>query len=361
LRPPGLLDELDEAGRVAWDEVVARSVDAVAADGGPGFIGAADSRTPALTGPDWTGLPARIAARLGRARALRELDRDRSEQEEYVEWRAVREGGAIRRVELTTELRDYWWVLAAHRPERTIELVGELTGVSVDPRRLYGVADPSALEPGRRADAFREAIEGRARALNDGRRGICFMSHRSNDLGSLALIAAAATRPFAVRGAGARGRRPASAAEVIPHLGGAAMAGRASDPVIVERLGRLAWERRLVALDDPLGVYIEGVEAGRLRTPGDEPVPPEWFRPGRGAPAARVPDGRARHQRLTLEVPRGERLAVSDLVDAATEQPIRHGGQVADLVQLRLNLRVGEPGSAPASAPVTIPAGGGRR
>ena len=62
-------------------------------------------------------------------------------QEEYLEWRTVRDrGGAIRRVELTTELRDYWRVLAAHEPARTVELVGELTGRAAGPQDVYGTS-----------------------------------------------------------------------------------------------------------------------------------------------------------------------------------------------------------------------------
>ncbi len=39
---------------------------------------------------------------------------------------------------------------------------------------------------------------------------------------------------------------------------------------------------------------------------------------------------------------RRQRLRVSDLVDVATEQPIRHGGQVAELVQVAVVLRVSD-------------------
>ena len=93
--------------------------------GHPFLLPAADRRTPLVTGPDWTGLPVRVVGCLTRARALGLLDAERRLQEEYLEWRTVRDrGGAIRRVELTTELRDYWRVLAAHEPARTVELVG---------------------------------------------------------------------------------------------------------------------------------------------------------------------------------------------------------------------------------------------
>jgi hypothetical protein len=342
---PGGLRDLGRDGRAAWGAAIASCVKAVMPEKHPCLLPAADSRTPNVTGPDWVGLPARVVACLGRGRALELLDRHRRLQEEYLEWRTVRApGGAITRVEFTTELRDYWRVLAACEPERTIELVGELTGTAVGPRQVYGIADPRAAEPSEREAGFaRKMIEAPSR-LNDGRAGICFMSHRDNDLAALVKIAAKSATPCVLRDAVTGRSRCATASETIPLLEGAAMDRRASDPVIVERFGRLAFERCLVAFDDPIGVYIQGVEHTRLRTPDGGPVPPEWFTTGRGLAAAEAADGRPRTQRLVLEVPASEGLTVSDLVDVATERPIRHGAQIAELVQLRVFLRASEKG-----------------
>ena len=335
---PGRLQELGAAGRAAWNEsLAARLAEHLPEIGSVSLLPEPDVRTPHRTGPDWVGLPPRAVRCLGREPALRVLDRDRRLHEEYVEWRTVRRpNGAIARVELTTELRDYWRVLAAHRPERTLDLVGELTGASVSGRRVYGVADPSALPPGERERRFVRTMIERPSPLNDGRDGICFMTHHSNDLSALVALAVAATVRCTVRDG--RSSRCATADEAIALFRKAAVSRRASDPVIVERLGRLAYERRLVAFADPLGVYIQSVERQRLRTGGGEPVPRDWFRFGRGR-------GPGLHQRLVLEIPRGE-----EIVDVATERPVRHGGQVAELVQLRLFLSASEPGVAPRGA-----------
>jgi hypothetical protein len=345
---PGGLRELDDAGRTAWEAKVASSVGAImSAVGSPFLLPATDQRTRCVTGPDWTGLPVRVVGCLTRARALRLLDRDRRLQEEYLEWRTVRApGGAISRVELTTELNDYWRVLAAHEPPRLLDLVGELTGRVTRPRQVYGVRDPEALEPGKREQAFVRTTIGRANPLNDGRAGICFMTQQSNNLGALVAIVAAAATPCVVRDPVTKHNRCATAEETIPHLQGAAVAGRASDPAIVERLGRLAFERRLVALDDPIGVYVQGVEHTRLRTPDGSTVPLDWFSASRGWSARESPDGRPRRQRLVFEVPGSERFGVGDLVDMATERPIRHGGQIAELVQLRVLVRTSAAGVA---------------
>jgi hypothetical protein len=293
--------ELGPAGKAAWDAAVARCF----AARHPFLLRDADRRTPLAVGVDWNGLPVRVAGCLGRERALALLDGRRDLQEEYVEWRTVRDAaGKVARVELTTELRDWWRVLVEHEPERAVDAVGELTGRAIAPRGLR-----------------------RLGRLNDGRDGICFMTHRDNDLAALAKLAAAAAVPCRVDG------RRATASEVIPLLDDAAMAGRASDPAMVEALGRLAYERRLVALADPPGVELAGVEHTRLLTPSGETVPREWFTASRSG------------RRLVFEVPAGEGFAVGDLVDAASEGPIAHGAQVAELVQVRVLFRASEPGA----------------
>jgi hypothetical protein len=137
----------------------------------------------------------------------------------------------------------------------------------------------------------------------------------------------------------------------------AAQAGRLSDPVLVERLGRFAYEGRLVGFDDPIGVYIQAVERERLQLPNGEPIPAEWFRFDRGVPASQTADGLPRWQRLTFAPPTGSGLRVSDLRDAATDQPIRHGGQIADLVQVAVMLRLSDPdvNKPDLSSPLQLP------
>jgi hypothetical protein len=215
-------------------------------------------------------------------------------------------------------------------------------------RDVSGVSRPGGLEPTARRTAFVKATA--SGPLNDGSEGICFMWHPSNDLSSLLSLAAAATRRSVVRDPVAGHRRCATAAETIPFLGGHAVAGRESDPVLVERLGRLAFERRKVALDEPIGVYVRGVEHSRLRTPDGSAVPVEWFSRSRGVGADAAGDQRSRCQRLVLEVPAGEGFVVGDLVDVATEERVRHGSQIAELVRVGLFLRVSRAGVVDSKA-----------
>jgi hypothetical protein len=101
-----------------------------------------------------------------------------------------------------------------------------------------------------------------------------------------------------------------------------------------------------MAFDEPIGVYLVGFERARLRTPNGSVPPAEWFTFSRGRGPEATEDGRARCQRLAIEVPEGSGFGLCDLVDAATAQPISWGGQLADMTQLAVYLRVGANGSA---------------
>lgn len=336
------------------------------------FLMRPDERTGEVTAPDWGAFPIRVARCLSRQRALRLLDWQtergdcegrRRLQEEYLEWRVIRdERDRITRIEMTTELPDYWRSLAAWEPTQTLELVAELAREpSVPTEAVYGDVDPRAagVTPHDRERAFVTTMLTRkgSSPYNDGRNGICCMIHPTNTLEALLELVARSATPYAVDDPSTGRVRFATAAEVFPLLGRAAQAGRNSDPVLVERLGRLAFEGRLVALAEPVGVYVQGVEHSRLRQPDGTDVPPEWFTLGRSAETRSSSHEPPRYRRLVFEVPRDEGFTVGDLVDAASEQSISHGGQIADLVQLAVFVRTSAPGIVPEEPHLLPPAG----
>lgn len=313
----------------------------------------------AQTSPDWTALPLRVERCLGRARALALLDvppcpdgsSGRDFQEEYLEWRVVRRpcSNHIERVELSTELPEHWRIAAAADPAAVLRTVGAFAGEPAIPvSTVFGTYDPFASRATAkgREQAFAATMldPGPRSPYNDGRRAICCMTHPTNTLGALETLASAASKPWSIQAEGGTRPRAPTAAELMPKLGSAAQSGRASDPVLVERLARLAFEGRTSAFVEPVGVWVVGVQHTRLHTPAGDPVPASWFRLSRplheSHAGSTVPP---RPQRLVLEVPAGEGFAVSDLVDIATEERLRHGGQVAELVQLAVTFRVGPP------------------
>lgn len=262
-------------------------------------------------------------------------------QEEYLEWRTVRRGGCIQRVELTADLPERWVDLAAHAPERLLSLVAELADKPKVPAlEIYGSLDISSSSPEQLAAAFSTSMLSPVglSPYNDGTRAICCMVQPTNTAAALVKLVSAATvlRPVEVEG----GIRSPTAAELAGILNDAAQMGRASDPVVVERVARLAFEGRRFAFEEPVGVRIVGVERHRLRTPDGEGVPAEWF--GLSDPiGGDVTDGFI--TRMVVEVPAEAGFTVSDLVDVATEEPIRFGGQIAELVQVAVTFHVSPP------------------
>ncbi|MEJ7785683.1 MAG: hypothetical protein WKF96_12835 [Solirubrobacteraceae bacterium] len=334
--------ELGPDGVVDWCQRVDLAVQSAVA-GQPGTLLSAQPPTPARhTSPDWTAFPVRVAECLGRDRALAVLDRagdgssfgGRALQEEYMEWRVVREADTIMRVELTTELSDYWRVLARHRPQRVLELAAEFAGeAAVDPAAVFGAVDLDGACPDEREAAFATAMldPKRPGPYNDGRRAVCCMVHPSNAAGALAQLVAAAAVPRQI--ATALGPRAPTIAELTEPMAGAAVARRASDPVAAERVARMAFEGAALALSEPFGTHIAGIQHTRLHTPTGEAIPREWFKFSRPA-AGPGDDSLQRYRRVTLAVPSEAGFAVGDLVDLATERSLRWGGEVAALVQL---------------------------
>jgi hypothetical protein len=348
---PGGLTELDKAAATAWDQALAKTVAAIKL---PRQVQAvADARTPEVTGPDWPAYPVRVDACLGRDETHQLLDwrtDDGDEgrlrhQEEYLEWRVVRDGnGRPRRVEMTTEFAAYWKVLAANQPADAIALVGDFAGEPVPATGLYGDLDPFAagVTSQQRGEAFsaimlREGVSDLAglSPYNSGTKAICCMIQSTNTLSALINLVGAASEPHVVIDSVSRETRLMSGSEAIHVIPAkAAQDCRNSDPVVVERVARLASEGRVIAFDDPIGVYIQGVEHRQLVLPDGAEVPREWFELSRGLGSDEAPDGRPRYQRLTLEVPPDQGFGLAELLHRTTGKPITHGAQIAELVKL---------------------------
>jgi hypothetical protein len=265
-------------------------------------------------------------------------------QEEYLEWRVVSDARGIRRVELTTELPEYWEIFAAYEPEAALELVAEFANEeSVSPTAVFGELDPfaSGVSVDDRRKAFAETMlrPTNCSPYNDGRKAICCLIQTTNSLQALVDLTASAAVLRVTRDVADGPARCLTCSEAIPLLAGKAQSGRGSDPLLVERFGRLAFDGCVVAFEEPIGIYIDGVEHTRLRTPYGDEIPREWFAFSRGQSRDESADGRSLYQRVALEVPPEEDFCVSDLVDLATEQQIKYGGQIADLVQLVVFLR----------------------
>ena len=315
--PPGELDELDGPGRAAWAELVAQEVDSIVSNlrehgkTPTGLLGDGEEVEGVRT-IEWPGFPVRVSDELGLDAALELLDQPteslevgRMRQEEYLEWWPVRGDGRLRGFEMTTELGDYWKLLAKHGNARAAEPLGE----SGEPR---------------------------------------FMVQPNNTLGALLALVLSAARPLTVVDELTGQRRYPSGSEAIERLGASAQDGRNSDPLIVERIARFVSEGRRIAFDDPLGVYIGQVQMHELEQPDGEDVPVAWLELSRGAGPDESPDRRSRRQRLKLELPTDADFDLDDLIVRRSGERLRFGGQLAALVELAVYVRTGPAGEPQA-------------
>lgn len=367
MRPPGGLVELGAAGRAAWSDLVAAELKRLIEEltesrRKPRGLLREDEAPAGVRTIEWPAFPVRVAAKLGTAETMKALDRPlgkgptggRFGQEEYLEWRLLRRGGKTRGIEMTTEFREYWTVLAAHEPRRTLKLVGKLAGQErpVAATEVYGkgMADPLApgVGPEQREAAFAatmlpdyDDLSRKVSPCNDGRKAFCCMVQKNNSLDALLALVLSAARPLIVEDEVTRQKRYPSGSEAIERLDAEAVDGRNSDPLIVERVVRFAGEGRGVGVDDPLGVYIRELQLHELEQPGGEDVPRSWLKLSRGAGATDSPDGRPRRQRLKLELPEDADFSFADLRVRRSGERLRFGGQLAELVELGAYIATG--------------------
>lgn len=375
---PGNADELTPAVLQAWNreiercclEMVSRGLHTRCFQLDPAAV-ADGVRVAAVR---WSGAPAeaRFCFERSRARALSDwgIEGRHELQNEYCEYTAVTavdgEGRQrIKRIEVTTELREYWMTLAVHAPELLHAAASEILGWSPSWGQLYGegVGNPWNLSPAERARGFAAECAGHGNdegllqlgvpaqpqgPLN--RERALFMTHPINGLDDLLYILLLGAQPYAVVEGGVR--RKARIAEVF-HAGRAAAPVthlcRNSDPAAAAGIHTAAYDGRRVAFDAPPGVYLLSFARDRFSL-GDEMIPEHWIRLSRGE--------RGLYQRLELGPGDDEPYFLDDIhvMEGAGRRPLEGGYDVVDAIEVGPVLRVGPPSALAASDYVLVPA-----
>lgn len=143
-------------------------------------------------------------------------------QEEYLEWRVIRDDSErITRIEMTTELPDFWRSVAARDPGTTLNLVAQRAReASVPAQAVYGDLDPLAAEvsPEDRERAFARSMLawGAGSPYNNGQKAICCMVHPMNTVEALIELVTRSAFPYAVEEPASGDVRSATSAEIIP-------------------------------------------------------------------------------------------------------------------------------------------------
>jgi hypothetical protein len=270
----------------------------------------------------WKGFPLLIAAEFpgDRKKAWQAAEQLSPEgerpQDEYLEWFVERKGGKVVRVTFTCEGPEYWEALAEGYPRsydgpRDPEVIG-------DRDKLLALYRQFVHPEVQLADLF---TQGGYDPLNkwNSTHGAMHLNQRNNTLGAEINIAAQAT---ILR---QRGGNVLEDPDALIDCARYGAAGRASDPRIGAEVNALAREGFAITLQDPVGLYIDGLDTSGWTTPDGTPASQFWTIL-RGSPERIV--------RAVYEVPPTAGYTVGDIEIAG--EPIAFGGQIAEQVTVKL-------------------------
>lgn len=342
---PGAADELSEEVLGLWDEQVRAAYQSLEADLATRFFALDPAEVAVEVQPPvrWFADAAHPGACLGQERTQQLCDwgaRGRyALHNEYCEYASTarydREGRRrLKRVEVTTELREYWLALAIADPELVRSVAAETLGRSVTLEDLYGPGpDPTQDGPEVRVRRFCTQTAGSgfttpdvpdipAGLLNFER--ALFMANPINGLDDLLFVAMFGARPWATD---EPEPSPASRDQILRAAGGEFLACNNADPAVFLATAAGAFQGRTVTFADPLGVYISTFASSVFSLDGQD-VPAEWIRFSRGKPGM--------WQRLEFGPADDDPRFLDDAVVAigAQERPVTGGYQVLQQVEV---------------------------
>ncbi|CAN5906783.1 hypothetical protein BH23PLA1_BH23PLA1_36080 [soil metagenome] len=302
---PGRADAASDEVRDAWNEAILRQHRRLEPGFGSRFFvidpQAIASPTP-TTAVKWFADPAEPVGCLDRRYAqllsdwgVRGRHRLHNEYAEYRVVHAVDPATGLprnKRVEITTELREYWVTVARIEPETVRSMATSVLGYEPSWRDLYGVDDPSTLSPGQREVAFSRLVAGHGSDAALASQGVpaqptgplnldhaLFMTHPINGLDDLIYIVMFGSKPYARRVNSQL--QPATRNQIFRAFGVEHLACRHADPAAAMGAHGQVFNGRTIAFADPLGMYILTF-ARDLFTYQDGPLPDDWVRFGRG-------------------------------------------------------------------------------
>ena len=303
----------------------------------------------------WPGDPGKPAYCVGEANAQALSDWGlvgrRAVQLEYCEYLTVTgrdETGALRpkRVEITTEFREFWACVAMHDPDQVRAMATGVLGAEPSWEELYGVADPHALSPEEREIAFGHACAGHG---NDRRLRVAgvpaqptgrlnmeralFMTHPINGIDDLIYVAIFGAHPYCVSD---RDKRlEASGDDVFSAFKVTHLACNHADPTITLGVYDHVYRGARVAFANPLGMYIREPSL-EVFSYGGEPLPADWVRFSRGKPGS--------YMRLEFGPPDDHEAFLDDITLSlgASDQALTGGYQLLRELEIGPLLAVGD-------------------
>lgn len=338
--PPGRADALPSSLIARWNETITKHYTQQFERHGSRFITADPESLPNAEAADihWFADPAEPVACFDRATARQLADWRRGRgtvQDEYAEYaieRRADDDGRLRpkRVQVTTELREYWQAIATADPEALAGMAEDVLGRRPSWRELYGADDPHGLEQAQREALFVRQLAGDDAGPPEGELNTAnalFMTNTINGLDDLIFIVMFGAQPYVVR-LDDGDHRPATRDEIFSlETTSPILACRHADPVAALGAHGAAMEGRTVAFTNPLGMYIKAFDTAALTLDGGA-LPDEWIRWGRGEDEMR--------QRLVVGPPDDDPRFLDDITVSvgAADEPVVGGFQILQLVEV---------------------------
>lgn len=272
---------------------------------------------------------------------------------EYCEYRVIEKPDAEgrmrpKRVQVTTELREYWVCVAMHDPIALRALTKSVLGSEPSWDDLYGDGNPLGLTTEQRKRAFSRLVAGHGSDRELIAAGIpaqpvgklntdnaLFMTHPINGLDDLLYIVLFGAKPYAHGNVG--NIQPATREQIFREFGVEHLACRHADPAAAMGAHGAAFDGRTVAFANPLGMYLLSF-ARDVFLYRDEPVPEVWVRWSRGREEGL-------YQHLEFGPDDDDPAFLEDITVAvgASEEPLTGGFQLLQQLEVGPRVIVGEP------------------
>ncbi|KQZ57372.1 hypothetical protein [Ensifer sp. Root558] len=218
---------------------------------------------------------------------------------EYLEYGLVMRSDAAgqlrpKRFVATTELMEWWQVMAAHAPDYFVSRINDITGGTESFEGIFGRTVPQwgQLSVAQRTREFMRVMVGNGRSVPPSNSlnpdNVLFMSHPINGLDDLIYVVHFGSFPYAVRDGGQV--RRARIEEIFAAEGVQYLFCRNADPAAAEGAYNQAFmigteaapQFRKLAFANPLGMYMRSFGSGDMFFRGGV-VPASWTRWSRGA------------------------------------------------------------------------------
>lgn len=322
LHTPASLSDLDDTGHQAWNDQVVAICEPYFTEH-PQFLDPlSEQMTGATAAPvTWPAFPARLLLGVTTdEQRWRRADSKRSEQDEYCEWAVQRDpDGVITQITFTTEVPEYWKLIAQHDPEKLLKLYRDLV-------------DPVCTEP----ELFRDGVYVPGNVRNRSTEGRpAHMIQTTNTLGAAVDLMARAT-VLRERADG----RPIVDQQSLVTCSKLGDPFRHSDPQIAAAINNQAATGAQVSFQDPVGLYIDRIITTGMACP-DGADPAEFWKVERGDAERAV--------RASYSVPASHGYRVGDITLAG--RPITFGAQLADRVHVRVTALTKPAGFTPQRFP----------